>query len=65
MEATCPSETSVDFQLTTRRYIPEDTTLHWSLLVWLTLSTPKMETIYASETFLELLQNYTALNFRT
>jgi hypothetical protein len=26
MEATCSSETSVDFQQTTRRYIPEDTT---------------------------------------
>jgi hypothetical protein len=28
MEATCSSETSVDFQRTTRRYIPEDKTLH-------------------------------------
>jgi hypothetical protein len=28
MEATCSSEISVDFQLTTRRYIPEDRTLH-------------------------------------
>jgi hypothetical protein len=28
MEATCSSETSVDFQPTTRRYIPEDRTLH-------------------------------------
>jgi hypothetical protein len=28
MEATCSSETSVDFQRTTRRYIPEDRTLH-------------------------------------
>jgi hypothetical protein len=27
MEATCCSETSVDFQRTTRRYIPEDSTL--------------------------------------
>jgi hypothetical protein len=27
-EATCPSETSVDFQRTTGRYIPEDRTLH-------------------------------------
>jgi hypothetical protein len=27
MEATCSSETSVDFQRTTRRYIPEDRTL--------------------------------------
>jgi hypothetical protein len=26
MEATCSSETSVDFQRTTRRYIPEDGT---------------------------------------
>jgi hypothetical protein len=26
IEATCSSETSVDFQQTTRRYIPEDTT---------------------------------------
>jgi hypothetical protein len=28
MEAICSSETSVDFQRTTRRYIPEDSTLH-------------------------------------
>jgi hypothetical protein len=28
MEARCSSETSVDFQRTTRRYIPEDGTLH-------------------------------------
>jgi hypothetical protein len=28
LEATCSSETSVDFQRTTRRYIPEDRTLH-------------------------------------
>jgi hypothetical protein len=28
MEAKCSSETSVDFQGTTRRYIPEDDTLH-------------------------------------
>jgi hypothetical protein len=27
-EAICSSETSVDFQWTTRRYIPEDSTLH-------------------------------------
>jgi hypothetical protein len=28
MEAICSSETSVDIQWTTRRYIPEDCTLH-------------------------------------
>jgi hypothetical protein len=28
MEAACSSETSVDFQLTTRRYIPEHRTLY-------------------------------------
>jgi hypothetical protein len=28
MEAICSSETSVNFQRTTRRYIPEDSTLH-------------------------------------
>jgi hypothetical protein len=28
MDAICSSETSVDFQRTTRRYIPEDGTLH-------------------------------------
>jgi hypothetical protein len=28
MEVTCSFETSVDFQRTTRRYIPEDSTLH-------------------------------------
>jgi hypothetical protein len=28
MEAVCSSETSVDFQDNTRRYIPEDSTLH-------------------------------------
>jgi hypothetical protein len=28
MEAICSSETSVDTQRTTRRYIPEDGTLH-------------------------------------
>jgi hypothetical protein len=33
-EATCSSETSVDFQRTIRRYIPEDRTLHHSL-TWL------------------------------
>jgi hypothetical protein len=33
MEATCSSETSVDFQRTTRRHIPEDTTLHNPLLI--------------------------------
>jgi hypothetical protein len=27
-EATCSSETSVDFQWTKRRYIPDDTSLH-------------------------------------
>jgi hypothetical protein len=33
IEATCSSETSVDFQLTTRCYIPEDRTLQrWILL---------------------------------
>jgi hypothetical protein len=31
MEAICSSETSVDFQRTTRRYIPEDSTLHYSV----------------------------------
>jgi hypothetical protein len=30
MKAICSSETSVDFQRTTRRYIPEDNTLHES-----------------------------------
>jgi hypothetical protein len=28
MDAICISETSVDFYLTTRRYIPEDKSLH-------------------------------------
>jgi hypothetical protein len=28
MGGMCSSETSVDFQLTTQRYIPEDNTLH-------------------------------------
>jgi hypothetical protein len=28
MEAICSSETSVEFQRTTRRYIPDDGTLH-------------------------------------
>jgi hypothetical protein len=28
MDAICSSETSVGFQRTTRRYIPEDNTLH-------------------------------------
>jgi hypothetical protein len=28
MKATCSSKTSADFQRTTRRYIPEDRTLH-------------------------------------
>jgi uncharacterized membrane protein YciS (DUF1049 family) len=28
MEAICSSETSIDVQRTTRRYIPEDGTLH-------------------------------------
>jgi hypothetical protein len=31
MEATCSSETSVEFQRTTRRYIPEDRDLHVSI----------------------------------
>jgi hypothetical protein len=30
MKETCSSETSVDFQQTTRRYIPEDRTLQYS-----------------------------------
>jgi hypothetical protein len=29
MEAICSSETSVDYQPTLRRYIPEDSTLHY------------------------------------
>jgi hypothetical protein len=33
MEATCSSETSDDFQRTTRRYIPEDKTVDASLLI--------------------------------
>jgi hypothetical protein len=28
METICSSETSVDFERTTRRYIPDDSTLH-------------------------------------
>jgi hypothetical protein len=32
MEAKCSSETSVDTQRTTRRYIPEDGTL-WTVLL--------------------------------
>jgi hypothetical protein len=32
MEATCSSETSVDFQRTTRRYVPEDRTLQYFTL---------------------------------
>jgi hypothetical protein len=28
MEAVCSSETSVDFQQTTQRYVPEDSILH-------------------------------------
>jgi hypothetical protein len=28
MDVTCPSKTSVDFQQTAHRYIPEDRTLH-------------------------------------
>jgi hypothetical protein len=33
MEGTCSSETSVDFQGTPRRYIPEDRTLYnWEVL---------------------------------
>jgi hypothetical protein len=28
MEATCSSETSVDFQQSAQRYIPEDNSLH-------------------------------------
>jgi hypothetical protein len=31
MEATCSSETSINFQWTTWRYIPEPQTLHFSL----------------------------------
>jgi hypothetical protein len=33
MEAICSSETSVDSQQTTRRYIPEDGTLHNIIMV--------------------------------
>jgi hypothetical protein len=39
MEAICSSETSVDFQRTTWRYIPEDRTLHMYNLFWLTFKT--------------------------
>jgi hypothetical protein len=36
MEAICSSETSVDFQRTTRRYIPQDSTLklQWIFIFW-------------------------------
>jgi hypothetical protein len=33
MEVACPSETSVDFQSTTRRYIVDDVTLQTKTLV--------------------------------
>jgi hypothetical protein len=33
MEATCSSETSIDFQCTTRRYIPEDRTIELQFLL--------------------------------
>jgi hypothetical protein len=37
MEAICSSETSVDFQLATRRYIPEDSVfnIQWVTEIWL------------------------------
>jgi hypothetical protein len=34
VEAIWSSETSVDFQRTTRRYIPEDITLHFNTVLW-------------------------------
>jgi hypothetical protein len=42
MEAICSSESSIDFQRTTRRYIPEDGTPHFSTL--------RMEAACSSET---------------
>jgi hypothetical protein len=33
MEATCSSETLVDFQPTTRRHVPEDSTVHVTILI--------------------------------
>jgi hypothetical protein len=49
MEAICCSETSVDFQLTTRRYIPEDVTLLGSDCLTY-YSTQKMQAGRSSET---------------
>jgi hypothetical protein len=42
MEAACSSQTSADFERTTRRYIPEDITVHvWSLAYWHLRSSPQ------------------------
>jgi hypothetical protein len=40
MEATCSSETPVDVKRATRRYIPEDTTLHNQFRFECTLTRP-------------------------
>jgi hypothetical protein len=36
MEATCSSETSVDYQWTIRRYMPEEITLQIPYRLWIT-----------------------------
>jgi hypothetical protein len=78
MEAICSSETSVETQRTTRRYIPEDDTLHnhrsenlksyiiflyWEATQWFITSTLNMEAICSSETSVETT-DYTASYIR-
>jgi hypothetical protein len=61
MEETCSSETSVDFERTTRRYIPEDGNLQPENLLanWFHagfLNYSSMEAICSSETSVETQQ---------
>jgi hypothetical protein len=55
MEALCSPETSVDFQRTTRRYIPEDSTLHNHRCENLT----SMEETVSSWNMAQVLPDYT------
>jgi hypothetical protein len=59
MEATCSSETTVEFQRTTRRYIPEDSTLQSEYLILrpcLNPGPPRYETNTHKKTFEQVFE---------
>jgi hypothetical protein len=67
MEMICSSETSVDFQQTTRRCIPEDRTLHnhrcknLKSYYCILFSTLEIEAVYSSETLAYTYRLYSIL----